>query len=131
MVLTRTVRALVALLLGLAGVLAGVLAPAGAALGAPAASVVRADASDFSFASFDAVYDLSADEDGRSVLRTTETLVAEFPEIDQNRGIGRAIPLDYDGHPTELRLISVTDEAGTARAYETDEDDGFLVVTIA
>ncbi|WP_308799815.1 DUF2207 domain-containing protein [Agromyces silvae] len=124
MVLTRTVRALIALLLGLAGV----LAPAGAALAAPAA---RADTSDFSFASFDAVYDLSADEDGRSVLRTTETLVAEFPDVDQNRGIRRAIPLDYDGHPTELRLISVTDETGAAREYETDEDDGYLVVTIA
>ncbi|UOQ89630.1 DUF2207 domain-containing protein [Agromyces endophyticus] len=93
---------------------------------------VRAGLDDFSFDSFDAVYDLSLDADGRSVLETTETLVARFPDFDQNRGIRRAIPLDYDGHPTDLVIESVTDESGAPRAFETeaDEDGEFLLVTI-
>ena len=71
--------------------------------------------------------------DGRSVLETTETLVAVFPQIDQNRGIQRAIPLDYDGHPTDLVVESVTDATGAPRSFETAEDDDgeFLLVTIA
>lgn len=87
---------------------------------------------DFSFRSFDAVYELSRDADGRSVLETTETLLAEFPEFDQNRGIRRAIPLSFDGHPTDLVVESVTDASGAPRAYETESDEAgeFLLVTI-
>lgn len=96
-------------------------------------SAVPAGVDDFTFASFDAVYELGRDEAKRSVLVTTETLVAIFPEFDQNRGIRRAIPLDYDGHPTDIRIESVTDAAGTARPYEVAEDENgeFLLVTIA
>lgn len=86
---------------------------------------------DFTFTSFDAVYELRRGEDGRAQLRTTETLVAEFPETDQNRGIRRAIPSRYDGHSTRLEVESVTDETGTPRRFEVDESDGeFDVVTI-
>ncbi|MCP2371494.1 putative membrane protein YgcG [Agromyces terreus] len=103
------------------------------AAGTPAVAAVPAGVDDFSFASFDAVYELGRDADGRSVLDTTETLVAVFPEYDQNRGIRRAIPLDYDGHPVDLQVQSVTDAAGQPRPFETetDEDDEFLLVTIA
>jgi uncharacterized membrane protein YgcG len=137
MVLTRTVRTVAAIFAAALGglapamAIAAVAAPVRADVSVPADIAVRADVSDFSFASFDAVYELSADEEGRSVLDTTETLVAEFPEIDQNRGIQRAIPLDYDGHPVDLRITSVTDGTGAARAYETDEEDDLLVLTIA
>ncbi len=87
---------------------------------------------DFSFRSFDAVYRLSRDADRRSVLETTETLVAQFPQFDQNRGIRRAIPLDYDGHPTDLVVESVTDASGAPRAFETERDEAgeFLLVTV-
>ncbi|MBF4622859.1 DUF2207 domain-containing protein [Clavibacter sp. VKM Ac-2872] len=95
------------------------------------AAPAHADVDDFSFRSFDAVYRLSADADGRSVLRTTETLVAEFPDRDQNRGIRRELVEGYDGHPTGLRVLSVTDGAGVPRAYESESDDGALVLTIA
>jgi uncharacterized membrane protein YgcG len=96
-------------------------------------TAVPAGVDDFTFASFDAVFELSRDAAKRSVLVTTETLVAVFPEYDQNRGIRRAIPLDYDGHPTDIRVESVTDENGTARPYEVaeDEDGVFLLITIA
>ncbi|WP_043675423.1 DUF2207 domain-containing protein [Clavibacter michiganensis] len=118
----RTARVRLALV---AALLTALAIPLG--LAAPA----HADVDDFSFRSFDAVYRLSADEEGRSVLRTTETLVAEFPDRDQNRGIRRELVADYDGHPTGLRVLSVTDGAGAPRAYETESDDGATVLTIA
>ena len=112
-------------------------APAAHAAGGDAASApvaaVPMDVDDFTFASFDAVFELSRDAAKRSELLTTETLVAVFPEFDQNRGIRRAIPLDYDGHPTDIRVESVTDEDGTPRSYEVAEDENgeFLLITIA
>ena len=120
-------------------------APGGTSTTAPAAHAARGDAAsapvaavpmdvdDFTFASFDAVFELSRDAAKRSELLTTETLVAVFPEFDQNRGIRRAIPLDYDGHPTDIRVESVTDEDGTPRSYEVAEDENgeFLLITIA
>ena len=118
-------------------VAAPALAASGAAPTAHAASApvtaLPAGVDDFTFASFDAVFELGRDAAKRSVLVTTETLVAVFPEFDQNRGIRRAIPLDYDGHPTDIRVESVTDENGTPRPYEVaeDEDGVFLLVTIA
>ncbi|MFD6054983.1 DUF2207 domain-containing protein [Agromyces sp. NPDC060279] len=145
----RTPVALVAGLLAGAGLaLAGAplafAGPGGSAAPTPAlasadaaapagVSVLPAGTDDFVFDSFDAVYELGTDADGRSVLDTTETLVAVFPEFDQNRGIRRAIPLSYDGHPVDLEVRSVTDEHGTPRAYSTepDDDDEFLLVSIA
>ena len=135
----RSVRVAVAL-----AALALVAGPAAAALAAqqrndpggtrPAASVTAlpAGVDDFTFASFDAVYDLSRDEGRHSVLDTTETLVAIFPEIDQNRGIRRAIPLRYEGHPTDVEVESVTDAAGNPRRFETERDEAgeFLLVTV-
>ncbi|MGI9823325.1 DUF2207 domain-containing protein [Agromyces sp. Marseille-Q5079] len=108
-------------------------APVPAAVAAAPVAAVPAGVDDFTFASFDAVYDLGRDGDGRSVLETTETLVAVFPEFDQNRGIRRAIPLEYDGHPVDVQVLSVTDAAGEPRPYEaeTDDDDEFLLVTVA
>ena len=94
---------------------------------------VPADVDDFTFARFDAVYELGRDADRRSELLTTETLVAVFPEYDQNRGIRRAIPRTYDGHPTDIRVVSVTDETGAPRGFEVErsEDGAFELVTIA
>src|SRR5690606_25835665 len=69
--------------------------------------------------------------DGHSVLTTTETLVAVFPDFDQNRGIRRLLVDDYDGHPTDIEVQSVTDGDGNPRNYETDSDDEFLELTIA
>lgn len=94
---------------------------------------VPADVDDFTFARFDAVYELGRDADRRSELLTTETLVAVFPEYDQNRGIRRAISRTYDGHPTDIRVVSVTDETGAPRGFEVErsEDGAFELVTIA
>ncbi|MGW9630853.1 DUF2207 family protein [Agromyces sp. NPDC055520] len=119
-----------------ASVVAGVLAAALALAGAlPAAAVGETGVDDFTFDSFDAVYELSRDEGGHSVLDTTETIVARFPEFDQNRGIRRAIPSSYRGHPTDIEQITVTDAAGTPRPFEVeesddDDDEEFVFITI-
>ncbi len=106
----------------------GVSAPASAA---PAVSCDQGDDSAFTFQSFDADYYLDVDENGRSVLTTVETFVAVFPDIDQNQGMRRAIPLEYKDAPTDISVQSVTDGEGNPRQFdvENDDDNEFLLVT--
>lgn len=104
-------------LLALFGALALVLAPL---LAAPAA---HADTNDFSYASWDAQYRLSRDADGRAMLAVTETLVADFPDFDQNHGIVRGLPTWYEGAPLGLHVLSITDGAGKAVPYDDSETD--------
>lgn len=107
------------------------LALTSAAPGPPPAASVHADVDDFVIDSFDAIYELGRDESGRSTLRTTERIVAVFPEVDQNRGLIRDLVRVYDGHDTDIRVISVTDERGMPRAFTTESYEDFLAVTIA
>ena len=69
-------------------------------------SVTSGDVNDFEFESFDAKYQLSLEEGGRSVLHVRETLVALFPERDQNRGLFRYIPDWYEGSPLNTEVVS-------------------------
>lgn len=94
------------------------------------AEPVSASPNDFTFASFDADYHLSKDGEGRSKLAVTETLTAEFPAIDQNHGIERAIPKDYDSHPLSLTIKSIADASGAALSYSTYESNGNTVIRI-
>ena len=90
--------------------------------------IASADVNDFSFESFDAVYELSQnkDFDNRPEIHVTESIVAIFPEIDQNRGIKRSIPSSsYGVYPGLIEIHSVTDENGAARDYEVIEEEGF------
>ena len=139
----RSVRPALVLTLGalvIGGVVLALAPPVQAVVAAPAStstvSLVGADVNDFSFDSFDAQYDLGLDADGRSTLKTVETIVARFPDVDQNHGIQRAIPTHYEGRPTDIVIDSVTDENGTPRQFETeatseDRDEQFFVVTSA
>ncbi|KQQ03542.1 MULTISPECIES: DUF2207 family protein [unclassified Rathayibacter] len=111
------------------GAVAGLLG-ATAAAAAPA-TALHAGVDDFRFSDYSAVFRLGRDDDGRSTLTTTETFVAEFPDADQNRGMQRAIPLEYEGHPTDVELVSVTDGDGAPRPVETESEDGILLVTSA
>lgn len=94
-----------------------------------AARAVSTDVDDFSFASLDVEYTLTRAEDGTSRMRVVETFVAEFPAIDQNRGMRRLIPNSYLGAPLFPSLVSVTDGRGVERSVETENEDNFLVVT--
>lgn len=89
-----------------------------------------ASTDDFYFKSFDADYYLGSDSSGRSTLKTVETLVAVFPETNQNHGVERAIPKTYDNHPTSLKIESVRDRAGKKLNYTTRESGGNLVLRI-
>lgn len=113
---------------GLATATAAAMSPPSSAAAATSATAVRTGVDDFTFDSFDAEYRLGVDDEGRSTLLTTETLVARFPEVDQNRGIIRALVTRYQGHPTDLRVVSVTDAAGTPRDFELESDEEFLLV---
>jgi uncharacterized membrane protein YgcG len=111
-----------------------VIAVAAPSAAAPAALAVSCDDGDdaaFQFDSLDTDYYLDVDADGRSTLKTVETFVAVFPDIDQNQGMRRAIPLKYDGAPTDIEVQSVTDGDGNPRQFdvEDDEDNEFLLVT--
>ncbi len=95
-----------------------------------AAPQTQAGVNDFIISSFDIQYDLSRDADGRSTLKTVETITAVFPDYDQNHGLERSIPTKYDGHNTSLKLESVTDQTGRGLAYTTYGNNGNTVVRI-
>jgi uncharacterized membrane protein YgcG len=97
---------------------------------APAVGAFGSDTSDFTFDSFDAVYDLGLTGDQRSKATVTETLVAEFPDFDQNHGILRVIPVVYDGHPIRLKVQSVRDANGNDWNFETNVDDENITLQI-
>lgn len=98
---------------------------------APTAALVPSGVDDFTFSSFDGDYRLGRDTEGHSTLTTVETLVARFPETDQNHGIRRKLVENYDGHPTNLEVVSVADQNGIARSYTSESEDGILSLTIA
>ncbi|QTX03618.1 DUF2207 domain-containing protein [Agromyces archimandritae] len=97
--------------------------------GVEALGPVRADVDDFSFASMDADYTLTRADDGTSRLRVVETFVAVFPDTDQNHGMRRAIPDEYNGQPLWPEFVSVTDEHGTPRPAEVEHDEGVFQIT--
>ena len=92
-----------------------------------------ADVNDFSFESFDATYEISVDEtkENRPEMIVTEKLVALFPMVEQNRGIRRSIPLQsYQIFPGLIKIISITDQTGQPREYESTQEEGFLNLAI-
>jgi uncharacterized membrane protein YgcG len=95
-----------------------------------ASSPSSAAVNDFTISSYNIDYYLGSDDHGRSTLKTVETIVADFPAIDQNHGLERAIPTSYDGHPTALNVQSVTDAAGNALHYSTSTVNGNEVLRI-
>jgi uncharacterized membrane protein YgcG len=98
------------------------------AVGAPAAA--HADTSDFTFDSFHVDYALSADADGTARLQVVETIVARFPDFDQNRGLIRAIPDDYDGVPLGTTVSSVTDADGIPVFYTEERIGDFVELAL-
>lgn len=92
------------------------------------ASAASADVDDFSYSSWDARYDISLDDEGRALARVTETLVAEFPDFDQNKGIVRGYPERYEGAGLSLDIVAVRDAEGADVPFETESEDGTLYV---
>ncbi|UOE42943.1 DUF2207 domain-containing protein [Agromyces larvae] len=109
--------------------LATVFAMPAAAVAAPTPASVASGVEDFTFDSFHADYELGRDDGGHSTLTTVETIVARFPDFDQNRGIVRQLVDTYRGQPTDLHVVSVTDAEGRPVPYESESEDG--IVTLA
>lgn len=103
------------------GIVLALLLPTGAA---------HADVDDFSYASWTSEYLVSIDDRGRSQVHVTETLIARFPDHDQNRGIVRGLAERYEGAGLGLRIESVTDENGDRVPYDTESDDGTLYLLL-
>jgi uncharacterized membrane protein YgcG len=96
----------------------------------PAQTISAASTNNFSISSYDIQYELSRDSESRSVLKTKEMIVAEFPSSNQNHGIERAIPKSYDGHSTSLNITSVMDGTGAAAPYSVYASGDTSVVRI-
>lgn len=95
-----------------------------------AAAALRASGSveDFSYDSFEADYWLVRGAGGRSALFTTETLVARFPDVDQNKGIVRWIPKADSGIAHDPIVVGVTGAGGAAIPWWTEEDESFVYI---
>lgn len=91
---------------------------------------VNASANDFTIGAFTADYYLDKDSSGHSTLKTVESISAEFPSLDQNHGIERAIPETYNGHDVNLDITSVTDQNGVTLNYTTYTSNDNLVLRI-
>jgi len=116
----------------IAAAVAAALLAAGAVL---AASPASAGVDDFEFESMSVQYSLSRDADGTARLHVVETLVALFPDFDQNRGILRDIPTNLGRVDTGVDIVSVTDENGDPVPYEESrwsdyQGDDFLELAL-
>ena len=89
-----------------------------------------ASVNNFTITSFDASYHLARDNENRSVLTTTETITARFPQSNQNHGLERAIPTEYDSHPVRLTIESVTNENGVEQEYHTIKQGDLSILRI-
>ncbi|MEO5950402.1 MAG: DUF2207 domain-containing protein [Candidatus Saccharimonadales bacterium] len=88
----------------------------------------HASVDDFSFSNFNADYYLTKDSEGRSNLKVVETLTAEFPNFDQNKGINRAIPSVYDGHTVSFHLDSLLRNGQPEPVYSQTTENGNVVI---
>lgn len=91
------------------------------------ATPAAANVDDFMFEQFSAVYELDRDSDGVGSMAVSETLVALFPDYDQNRGIARLIPLSYRGVDLETSVSGVTD-GSSPRQYSLNTVGAFLEI---
>lgn len=94
----------------------------------PAAARLAAGVDDFTFDSFDADYWLVRGSGGTSNLLTTETIVARFPDFDQNKGMVRALPLVDSGIYLGTSVRGVTGAGGASIPWWTETDGDWLYV---
>lgn len=86
-----------------------------------------ADVDDFSFDSFSGTYELGRDVAGNATLNVTESLVAQFPDFDQNRGIARMLPNTYNNVPLHTEVLGVTD-GQRDRSFTVNETGAFVEI---
>ena len=80
------------------------------------------DTDNFTITSYRVEMTLGRDSEQRSTLAAKETITAVFPDGDENHGLERAFVRDYNGHPMQLTVTSVTDQHGTALPYHWSDN---------
>ena len=91
-------------------------------------AVAAASVDDFTFDSFRADYWLVRGTGERSRLLTTETIVARFPDFDQNKGMVRALPVVDSGIDLGTVVYTVTGADGAAIPWWTERDGDWIYV---
>ena len=76
----------------------------------------------FTINDFDVSMYLSKDSEGHSLLKTTETITAEFTATDQNHGLERVFVKEFDNHGTDFEIISVRNGSGDEVPYSWNGD---------
>ncbi len=84
---------------------------------------------DFYFSSFHAEYELWRDDEGRSRMRVSETLVAEFPNFDQNKGLVRELPMTLNNRPLSFELESLRRNGGPEPIYGTERSGDMKIIS--
>lgn len=84
----------------------------------------------FTISSFQADYYLSKNSQNVSQMQVTETIVADFPDYDQNHGIIRALPETYNNVSLGLKIESVLNTTSGSTAYATSKQNHNLVLKI-
>ena len=97
---------------------------------APVPNAVAQSTNNFSISEYDIQYELSRDSEGRSVLLTTETITAQFPDYDQNHGLERAIPTSYNGHPVALDIQEAKNLTDGSTQHSTSSGKGVTTLRI-
>ena len=92
--------------------------------------MAAADVNNFKITNYDIQYNLGRNQDGRSTLRTKETITAVFPQANQNHGIERYIPSKYDGHKVGLKVQSVKNENQKKVKFTTYQSGKYTVVRV-
>ncbi len=91
-------------------------------------AVSAQDLNDFTFREFEGNYYLSRDGKGRSVLRVVETFTAEFPDYGRNKGVIRAIPRSYNGHPVSVKVESLKRNGASEPIYRSYTKNDQMVI---
>jgi uncharacterized membrane protein YgcG len=84
----------------------------------------------FLIQSFTANYFLRRDVNKTAEMTVVEEIKAVFPNYDQNHGILRAIPKEYNGRSLRLKIDSVTDKQGNAYPFSESSQNDNLVLKI-
>ena len=96
----------------------------------PHDSPAAAGVDSFEYDSWNVDYRIGLDDRGQALAKITETVSPVFPDFDQNRGIVRGIPIDYQGTSTDPRDFSVTDADGNPVPFAVQQQEGFKVVLV-
>ncbi|MEI7683143.1 MAG: DUF2207 domain-containing protein, partial [Candidatus Saccharibacteria bacterium] len=94
------------------------------------AAKARAGVQDFTIGSFKADYFLQSRNDGVPTVKVDEVINANFPTINQNHGIFRAIPNTYKDQPIDLKIQSISNADGVLYPYTTSSTSSYKILKI-